>query len=76
MITSHQTTVNLWNQNLYNHDLMRFPGAIFDDRIDEPRQKSDKRRAVASRIILSSDDSGEFSGISDKFESLLEWSEI
>ncbi|PIC54198.1 hypothetical protein B9Z55_003550 [Caenorhabditis nigoni] len=51
-----KTTVNLYNKNLYGHDLMRFPGAIFDDRIDEPRRKSDKRRAVASRIVLSDDE--------------------
>ncbi|CAI2296148.1 unnamed protein product [Caenorhabditis sp. 36 PRJEB53466] len=50
-----KTTVNLWNRNLYGHDLIRFPGAIFDDRFDEPRRKSDKRRAVASRIVLSSE---------------------
>ncbi|EGT31821.1 hypothetical protein CAEBREN_14661 [Caenorhabditis brenneri] len=51
-----KTKVNLWNKNLHGHDLMRFPGAIFDDRIDEPRRKSDKRRAVASRIVLSDDE--------------------
>uniref|UniRef100_A0A1I7UTC7 Apple domain-containing protein n=2 Tax=Caenorhabditis tropicalis TaxID=1561998 RepID=A0A1I7UTC7_9PELO len=51
-----KTVVNLWNKNLHGHDLMRFPGAIFDDRIDEPRRKSDKRRAVASRIVLSDDE--------------------
>ncbi|NP_001362172.1 Apple domain-containing protein [Caenorhabditis elegans] len=57
--TTHEgrkTIVNLYNKNLYGHDLMRFPGAIFDDKIDEPRQKSDKRRTVASRIVLSSDE--------------------
>uniref|UniRef100_A0A8R1DEY4 Apple domain-containing protein n=1 Tax=Caenorhabditis japonica TaxID=281687 RepID=A0A8R1DEY4_CAEJA len=52
-----KTTVKLWNKNLYGHDLMRFPGAIFDYQLHQP---TDKRRAVASRIVLSSEDGDKY----------------
>ncbi|CAB3407854.1 unnamed protein product [Caenorhabditis bovis] len=48
-----KTVVELWNQVLHGHDLMMYPGAIFDEKLDNDRFKTSSEKAFGSKILLS-----------------------